>query len=550
MAYSSYSSSMYERKLKIDEFTGIDQSRGVNSSDYGSSPSSKNFICRYGRLYTCSGVQQKGSTIFPESSVPAENGRLFQGFFRDANGNEFSKIIISLHGRFYIANADGSDWNSWIDGNHMIAAGLEGHDWSAVNYRDEEHDWIIFTNGVDRSCYWDGIKEAVFPLNPVQGKVIEYPEPEEEEPSEGDEGGSDSGDEGVATASTTSGGIVVSEGEELFFSQITLLNERLWGGVSPKYPDRIYWSNSFDAEDWEFNYVDSTNVGGGFADVATFDGTRIRALVSAFDDVLIFKDKSMHRLSGTYPGEFALTQVYGTEGTLAPRTIVYNGTRLFFLSCEGLCVYDGTSVYSLAERGERKLRGIWSRINPSTIHTACAVMKDSVIYLAVPLDGSVINTHVIEYDVSTGVYSIIELPGVDDWLLLRDGQKETLIYINGNRIFEYGVGYTFGGEPIESSWISPEITCGSLSSKKSTGRIYMTIDCQSIDINKDPAIKLTMQSDKRVREKLIPLRNGLNRIRKRVKIRGRSFQFKIENVDGNPMSINGGMEIRIEEDFD
>lgn len=504
--YTTYYSKMYERKLTIGEFTGIDQSRGTHNGDYGSSPDAKNFICRDGRLYTCSGAAQYGVSA-PQSTYESSNGRLFQAFFRDSDGSDFSKIILALHGRFYTADLDCGKWTP-------IAAGFVSDDWSAVNYRDEDNDWMIFANGVDRAQYWDGVQAASFPLTPIQGASDE------------------------------------SEGVELLFSKLTLLNERLWGGVTSAYPDRIYWSNTFDAEDWEFDYIDSTNEGGGFIDVATFDGSRIRAIVSAFDDVLIFKDKSVHRLSGTYPGEFSLSQVYGAEGTLAPRTVVYNGSKLYFLSSDGLCVYNGTSVASLAEAGDRKLKDIWTRINPSTVNLACAVMKDSVIYLAVPLDGSAINTHVIEYDVSTGVYSIVELPGVDDWLILREGQKETLLYLDADTVYRYGAGYTFHGDAIEASWISPEVTCGSLSSKKSTGRIYMTVDAQSLDINKTPEIRLTMYTDTKERTKLISLRNGINRIRKRVKIRGRAFRFKIENVDGNPLSINKGMEIRIEEDFD
>lgn len=505
-AYNSYYSSMYDRKLTIDEFTGIDQSRGIYSSNYGSSPDAKNFVCRDGRLYTCSGVSEYGNAA-PESAYESSNGRIFQAFFRDSDGNDFSKIILALHGRFYAADLDCLDWQP-------ISAGFATNDWSAVNYRDEDHDWIIFTNGLDGARYWDGISDTTFPLRPTQGASGDIP------------------------------------GTELLFSKLTLLNERLWGGVSASHPDRIYWSNTFDAEDWEFDYVDSSNNGGGFIDVATFDGSRIRAIVSAFDDILIFKDKSMHRLSGTYPGEFALTQVYGSEGTLAPRSVVFTGTALYFLSCEGLCVYNGTSVASLAENGDRRLKNIWNRINPSTIDRACAVMKGSVIHLAVPLDGSIINTHVIEYDVTTGIYSIIELPGVDDWLVIREGQKETLVCLNADKLYLYGSGYTFAGEPINAVWTSPEITLGSLSSKKSTGRIYMSVEAHSLDVQKNPSIKLIFSSDKKLREKIIPLKNGINRLRKRVKVRGRTFRFSIENVDGNPLSINKGMEIRIEEDFD
>ena len=76
------------------------------------------------------------------------------------------------------------------------------------------------------------------------------------------------------------------------------------------------------------------------------------------------------------------------------------------------------------------------------------------------------------------------------------------------------------------------------------------VDAQSLDISKDPYIKISMISGSKTREKLIRLKSGINDIRKRVKIRGRTFRFKIENVDGNPLTIHRGIEIMIEEDYD
>ena len=339
-------------------------------------------------------------------------------------------------------------------------------------------------------------------------------------------------------------------GDTLIFSQIALLRERLWGAVSPLHPDRIYWSNTFDPSDWELDWEDSSNVGGGFIDIATFDGTRIRAILTAFDEILVFKDKSIHRITGSVPGEFSVGSVYSSEGTLAPRSIVYTGDKVYFLSVDGLCVYNGVTATPLSSTGDRKLKNIWSRINESTISTACAVLKDNIIYLAVPLDGSIINTHVIEYNLYDGTYSIVELPGVDDWLLMREGQKETLLFLDGNGVYQYDMGYTFAGEPINAYWISPEISGSSMSARKTTGRIYMRIEARSLDISKQPYIKLTMSNGVKSREKLIRLNNGMNDIRKRIKIRGRTFRFKIENVDGNPITIHRGVEICTEEDFD
>lgn len=506
-SYNSYASSMAERKLTIDGFSGIDQSRGLHSGDYGSSPDAKNFRTHNGMLMTAGGVAKYGVKA-PTSSSALTIGRLFQGFFRNAQGTEFTKIIMALHGRLYVASPGASTWTA-------IAANLTNNNFHAVNYRNESDDWIIFTNGVDKAMHWNGIDQAAIPMDIIQGHTDTTP------------------------------------GEQLYFEKITMLNERLWGGVASAYPDRIYWSNAFDPDDWEFDFTDSEHEGGGYIDVATFDGSRIRAIVAAMDDVLIFKDKSLHRLNGSYPGEFSLTQVFGTEGTLAPRTIVNNGKALYFLASEGLVRYSGMSADSLSSLGDEKLKEIWPRINTSTIQTACAAMVDNIIYLAVPLDGSIINTHVIEYDTRTGTYNLVELEGVDDWLVLREGQQETLLFLSGDQVYRYNSGYTFyDGTAINAVWTTPYITCGSLASKKQTGRIYMAINATSLDVTRDPQIKLTMLSGGKTRSKTLKLKPGLNEIRKRVKIRGRSFRFKIENVNGDPLTIHRGVEIHIEEDYD
>lgn len=534
-SYTSYASNMVERKLSINSFTGIDQSRGLFSGDYGSSPEAVNFRVRNGVLSTVGGISGYGvplpvetvliyphQTLFPASDLyPVDldglylinHCRMFQGFFRDANHNDFSKLIITVYGRIYASDIGANNWT-------LIADNKSTNDWTAVNYRDENCDWIIFTNGVDRPLYWDGISNSAQELVIVQGHVEEN-------------------------------GVTTSEGEELRFRNITLLNERLWGGVATKYPDRIYWSSTFDPEDWELNWQDSGSDGGGYLDIATFDGSRIRAVVTALDDMLVFKDKSVHRISGMSPGEFSVSQIFGTEGTLAYRTIVNDGRALYFLSSDGLVRYSGMTALPLSANGDQKLKDFWSRINKSTIQYACAAMMDNIIYLSVPLDGSIINTHVVEYDTATGNYSIIELPGIDDWLVLREGQQETLLTISCGQVNRYDSGYTFQeGQPINAVWTSPYISCGSLSSKKQTGRVYMSINATSLDISRKPQVKVSMFCGNKVRTKLIKLKPGLNEIRKRVKIRGRAFRFRIENVDGDPLSINQGVEIHIEEDFD
>ena len=209
------------------------------------------------------------------------------------------------------------------------------------------------------------------------------------------------------------------------------------------------------------------------------------------------------------------------------------------------------SATPLTAIGDEKLKEIWPRINKSNIQYSCATFMNNIIYLSVPLDGSIINTHVIEYDITNGHYNVIELPGIDDWLVLRNGQAETLLFISTGMVYKYNSGYTFyDGAPINAVWTTPYISCGSLSSKKQTGRIYLSVNATSLSPRLAPQIKLSMLSGNKIRSKIIKLKSGKNEIRKRVKIRGRTFRLRIENMDGNPLTIHNGVEIYIEEDFD
>lgn len=520
--YRSYASSMAERKLTIEEFTGVDQTRGLHSMDYGSSPDGTNFRTRDGMLMTVGGVSKYGAAL-PENTEhypPAlSTGRLFQGFFNDSSGSNFTKLVAVLYGRVYVADPDAESWFDMMDdlNDGQLEYDLTNN-YSVVNYRHENDDRLFLINnnssifGATTSWQYDG-------GGILQPYEIKYDD--------------------------QAGSYIRHAGK------VALYKERMWIAGNEQYPDRVYWSNAFDPDDWEMNFENSEFEGAGYVDVATFDGSAILAMKTFMDDLLIFKTNTIHRLSGSYPGEFAVTQIFGAESTFSPRTIVDDGHTLYFLTDKGLAKYSGMTVNLLESLGDKRLKDIWSRINNSTINRACAAMMGNIIYLAVPLDGSIINTHVIEYNTTTFQYNILELPGVDDWLVLREGQMETLLYLCENQVYKYDSGYTFyDAEPINAVWTTPYLSCGSLASKKQTGRIYMSINATSLDINRQPSIKLTMLSGDKVRSKIIPLKNGMNEIRKRVKIRGRTFRLKIENQNGDPLTINKGVEIHVEEDFD
>lgn len=474
---------MSDKLLRIRAFRGLDQSRDVFGSDPSTSPQCQNIICRHGMLERAAGMSAR-SPQPPQGCI-----RLFQGFFRSETGDDCPRLIAAGNGCLYALGDDG--WTT-------LGSGFSSNDWCAVNYRRESDDTLILTNGHGPMQTWDGKSAALTPITPTIGE------------------------------------------ESVTFERLTLLYERLWGAVCAENPDRIYWSESFEPDNWELN-ADLPDTGGGFADIATFDGARIRAMIAAFDDVLIVKDRSMHRLSGTYPGDFSLTQVYGDEGTLAPRSIVQTADRLYFLGRSGLCIYDGMTVSSLIHKGDERARTLFERLNTKAINKACAVLMDDVIYLAVPLDNADENSHVIRYSLCDDSWALLSCAGIRDWLIWREGQSEELLCLTADGLFQFGTGDTFGETPVRGEWLSPELLSDVRARRKRTGRLYATVQS-----SQSGTVTLYTQSEQGRAEKTLSIEPGISLLKPRLRVCGRHLRFGLSTEA--PIRLPEGLSLEIEVD--
>ena len=468
--------------LRVRAFRGLDQSRGDWNGDPATAAQCVNFICRGGVLERAAGM-----TAF-SPQPPAGCVRLFQAFFR-TDGADDSRLVAAGNGCLY-ALINGA-WTA-------LGTGFASDDWCAVNYRRGGDDLLILANGGASLQTWDGQSASLTPITPTV------------------------------------------DGQPAAFERLTLIYERLWGAVCTAQPDRIYWSESFAPDNWALN-PDIPDSGGGYADVATFDGARIRAVTAAFDDVLIVKDRSLHRLSGTYPGDFALTQVYGSEGTLAPRTLAQTADRLYFLGRDGLCVYDGMTVSSLVQRGDERARGVFERLNPDAINQACAVLAGDVMYIALPLDGAASNSHVLRYSLADDSWALLSLSGVRDFLICRDGQKEELLCLTGEGLFRLGTGDGFGAENVTGEWLSPMLLGDRRVERKRTNRLRVTVEAE-----KAGAITLFTQSEQNRAECTISLPAGISVLKPRLRVCGRRVRFGLKT--SAPVRLPEGLALEIEVD--
>ena len=92
------------------------------------------------------------------------------------------------------------------------------------------------------------------------------------------------------------------------------------------------------------------------------------------------------------------------------------------------------------------------------------------------------------------------------------------------------------------------IPMDTLAAKRTVGRMNLIAEAHAADGS--TGMRLTLLSGDKEVSKEIRLKEGMNIIRQRLRIRGRTFRFRLENVDGCGLTIPDGLEILLEEDSD
>lgn len=154
---------------------------------------------------------------------------------------------------------------------------------------------------------------------------------------------------------------------------VTLHRERVWlgghiNGLSGAYVDGVndmHYSNAFEPTDW------TTGGETGFQTVETFDGDYIRAAANIFDDVLMFKKNTAHKITGDLPSEYGVDVVYSVQGTIYPDSVCADGNRCFFAGDDGIYQYNGVT-------GEAILTNEIKDVFRSITNPKCVVLNNKL----------------------------------------------------------------------------------------------------------------------------------------------------------------------------
>ena len=470
-------------EFKIPIFVGFNQGQLRTQLQPGETVNAQNIVIDDGDL-----AVTPGYTKYVATALTSGIKTLMVFYKNNADGTQTKVLLAATSNTIYKWNTTTSAWDS-------IKTGLTGGQFDFINYQTGMTDLIIAGNGKDNSMKWDGTTATFVDLLGTPPK----------------------------------------------FSSIALHHERVWVTGIKDLPNRIYRSNEFNPEDWDVN-VDG---GAGYFEFPTWDNGVCIGVSIIQDEIVLFKNKSIFRITGTYPGEYDYYHVFSTTGVIAERTIANDKSMAFFLAKDGIYTYNGTSTTLISY----PIKDVIATMNNNYADKATAVFFNNKYILAIPTGSSTVNDTVIEYDLINQNFIVKKGININTFLDYND----KLLFANDNLIsgnsyvYEYNAGTTFNGTSIEAFWETPDTDWDAPNGKKICTYIYFTgkgtgdikVDAIFLDSSGNwvpKSITKTLTSSDKVCK--LRLRN-----------KGRRFKFKFSNVAGSYFKISN-IKVMMDVDLD
>jgi hypothetical protein len=493
-------SSDYTPNFAISNFLG-GVNEGVDASivKYNEAVKAQNCDIDYGTLLT-----KKGSTLYKSFSTLTRIGTIMP-YYKD----DVVTLLIGSENKIYKVNAD--------DSLTVLAEHYTSDVFDYLNVKIKDTECLIFCNGTDPMKYYDGnvirdVKNRM-PVYDKSGNIAYYI----------DGNGVKKTNESDVTTLAPKGRFV-----ELHY-------ERVWTAKD----NMVYFSTAntkgFDPEDWTTpTNEEDANQHGGYVDMITNDGSKIVGLKVIFDDVLIFKNKSVFKIFGTYPAEYTKSQLFTASGAIADKSIVSGDGKAYFLSRDGIYQYNGTNVVPIHE----KIRDTFNNLNKDALDKSVGVWFKGKYILAVPEGTSTVNNLIIEFNPTIGSYMLIRGATVNSFVDFKD---KLLFSDNSGNVYEYNIGTTFNGSPVTMFWET------GINSKYQNA--IKNIDSMYFIGSGNGKVKITCITERATRSTVVNLTASDLPYKPKLKNKGRVMRFRFENVDGSSINIKSPQAL-LELDFD
>lgn len=180
------------------------------------------------------------------------------------------------------------------------------------------------------------------------------------------------------------------------------------------------------------------------------DGQQIRSIFSAFEVLLIFKDRSLYALYGTDPNSWQVRLVLADVGCISNNTVVAAEGTISWLAETGLMTMN--TLGQVNPVGATYLGGTF---NDTTLAMAslsgATAVADPLHYrilLAVPESGQTRNTRIIAYNYRVGRFEADKWDPMDvgDLSIIYDSTNNPVVMLGGyaGQVFQGNTGYIDG----------------------------------------------------------------------------------------------------------
>lgn len=177
---------------------------------------------------------------------------------------------------------------------------------------------------------------------------------------------------------------------------LELYNNQLFLAGFSSMLSTVYWSDIGEPEGIEPEF---------FAEFRTNDGDRVTGVKSFGSQLIVTKERSVHKLTGDNPNNFALQEISDQFGCVSNRAMVTFNDQLHFLDPKGVCEYNGANIQIISNRVESvflTMNIAAARENAQAIH----VRSRNEIWWAIPCDGATVNNCVVVFDYLANAWTV------------------------------------------------------------------------------------------------------------------------------------------------
>jgi hypothetical protein len=184
------------------------------------------------------------------------------------------------------------------------------------------------------------------------------------------------------------------------------------------------------------------------------DGDYVSAICRYGTNLIVSKRQSMAVLTGDRKSNYAVTWLDGESGAQGARAICSADKYLCYVAQDGIRFSDLSQSVVSSER----LADDWERVNKKRLNQAAMIYWRNYLYVALPVNGSIVNNEVWCYDFLRNAWSIYSGWQVSNWLKFNQ-YGEDVLYAGSSvdgQVFQVDTTYYDDAVPVTYEWQSKD----------------------------------------------------------------------------------------------